>query len=287
MLIYLGKIWRLLCELYALFFITDIQTFARYAVAIIIGIPRMLQTKDLGPASQRMIGRNYTFVVSGEKVVLPGEYFGRATELYARGVYNALPEFRLRRGMGTIVDLGANVGDFTVLAGKFASKVIAVEADKTLIGTIRANARLNSIEDKVIPVLGIVGAYSGMFANPEVRNRVFRGDVPPAISFRELLEVHGVRDVDFVKIDIEGSEFDLFKRELDSFRNVQLISMEVHTPFIAYGNEVPCGDARELASSLERAGFNVWLLDVNKRPVHDLRGQAGYLFAKNLKFGKN
>ncbi|MDO8557241.1 MAG: FkbM family methyltransferase [Candidatus Jorgensenbacteria bacterium] len=284
MLVYLGKIRRLIGELYALFFITDFKTFARYVWAIVIGIPAIIRVGDLGPASQKMIGRNYAFTISGKQAVLRGEDFGRATELYARGVYNALPEFRLHDGMGVIVDLGANVGDFTVLAAKFAKKVIAVEADKALIETIRENARLNGVEDKIIPVRAIIGARSGMFADPKIKERFFHGDVPPSILFRELLEKNGVRDVDFVKIDIEGSEFDLFKHEIDSFANVKLISMEAHTPFMVHGNEVSCGDIQELKSIFEHAGFKVWLVDVNGRVVKEIKGQAGYLFAKNLKF---
>jgi FkbM family methyltransferase len=234
-----------------------------------------------------MEGRDYVFTISGKRIVLGGQYFGRATELYARGVYNVLPEFRLRDGMNVVVDLGAHIGDFSILAAKFAKKVIAVEADSAFIEIIRENARLNGIEDRVIPVCGVIGARSGMFADPTIQERVFHGNVPPSISFRSLLEENNVREVDFLKIDIEGSEFDLFKNEMDSFTNVKLIAMEAHVPFLSGDIEVPCGDIQELKSIFERAGFKVWLVDVNGRVVKEIKSQAGYLFAKNLKFEKN
>lgn len=284
MKVYAGKIIRLLGELYALFFISDFGTFVRYSVAIITSIPEIIRVKSLGPASRKMEGRNYEFKVFGRKVVLEGRYFGRATELYARKVYNALPGFELHDGMGAIVDLGANVGDFTVLAAKFAKKVIAVEAEESLAEEMRENAKLNGVEDKIVIVKAIIGAGSGMFADPEIRKQFFHGNAPKSISFRELLQSNGVREVDFLKIDIEGSEFDLFKNEIDSFANVRLIAMEAHVPFMVHGREVACDDINGLKIVLERAGFKVWLADVNRRIVSEIRGQAGYIFAKNLKF---
>jgi hypothetical protein len=136
----LGKVSRLLKELWALFFIADFGTFATYVWLIVSNLPAIARVKGLGPATGKMNGRKCAFTVFGKKIVLDGEYFGRATELYARGVYNALPEFKLRNGMGVVIDLGANIGAFSVLAAKFAKRVIAVEADRLLCDVIRNTA---------------------------------------------------------------------------------------------------------------------------------------------------
>lgn len=284
---HLFKIKRLTREVYFLFFITNLVTFGRYAWAIVNSLPAIFKVKNLGPAYARMEGRDYTFTVFGKSVTLNGKYFGRVTELYARGVYFSLPEFKLRDEMEVIVDLGANTGTFAVLAAKFAKKVIAVEADRRLLNELIENAKKNNVTERIKSVWGLVGAESGMFADPLIKEKVLGGDTPPFLSFGQILEENGVEWVDFLKIDIEGSEFDLFEKEMDSFSIVKYIAMEVHTPFIVHGIEVPAGDINRLRRLFEQVGFRVWLVDVNQKVVGEIKGQAGYLFAKNLKFGDN
>jgi hypothetical protein len=77
--------------------------------------------------------------------------------------------------------------------------------------------------------------------------------------------------VDFLKVDIEGFEFDLFSGDIGWVRNVEKIAMEVHPDY---------GDVSALKSTLEKAGFRVWLLDGNRKRVTQLRESSGYVFAK-------
>jgi FkbM family methyltransferase len=277
---FLGKISRFLEELKSLFFMVDFRTFSRYCWLILVNLPAIIRLSYLGVASEKMTGRNYTFKVFGS-INLEGKYFGRATELYARGVYFILPEFRIKKDM-TVIDLGANIGAFTILAGLIAKKVIAVEAVASILEELKDNARQNHCLNKIEPVWGIVGPHSGMMAQPAVLKETYGNIDPPILIFGDLLKKFNIEKVDFLKIDIEGSEFDLFKGDLDWLSKVGLIAMEVHAPFVSSGVIVSTGDINELRKTLEKSGFKVWLFDLNKKPVQEIKGPAGYLYAKNL-----
>lgn len=277
----LGKISRLIEELKSLFFMVDFRTFSYYCWLIFANLPAIIKLKYLGAASEKMTGRNYTFKIFGQPVSLEGKYFGRATELYARGVYFILPEFRIKKDM-TVVDLGANIGAFTILAALIAKKVIAVEAVSSILEELKENARQNHCLDKIEPVYGIVGPNSGMMAQPAVFKETYGNTQPPILVFKDLLKKFNVEKVDFLKIDIEGSEFDLFKDDLGWLSKVGLIAMEVHAPFVSSGVIVPTGSISEIRNTLEKSGFKVWLFDLNKKLVDEIKGPAGYLYAKNL-----
>ncbi len=283
MINYLKKAKRLLVELCALFFITDKRTFFRYLAAIITSLPAIIKQSGLNPATRKMNGRKYTFKVFGKSVTLDGKYWGRATELYARKVYFTLPEFRLTKDM-TVVDLGADTGCFTILAAKLAERVIAVEAVSSSLDKIRENARENNVLDKIEIVWGIVGSRSGMFANASIRKSHFGDTEPPHISFKQLLKERSIDVVDFLKIDIEGSEFDLFqdKDMSDWLSHVRYITMEAHVSFLSGGIEVPCGDIGQLREILEKNNFKVWLVNLDQKIAPELKNETGYVFAKNL-----
>ncbi len=288
MINYFKKAKRLLVELWLLFFITDKRTFFRYFTAIITSLPAIIKQNGLNPATKKMNDGKYTFKVFGKSVTLDGKYWGRATELYVRKVYFTLPEFRLTKDM-TVVDLGAEVGSFTVLAAKLADRVIAVEAMPSSLNKIRENAKENKVLEKIEIVWGIVGSRSGMFANPSIRKSHLGDTEPPHLSFKQLLRERGIDVVDFLKIDIEGSEFDLFqdKEVSDWLSRVRYITMEAHTTFLNGDIEVPCGDIGQLREILEENNFKVWLVNLDQKIVSELKTETGYLFAKNLSFQGN
>lgn len=279
----LGKIFRLLKELLALFFITDFPTFLSYFWAILTSFSQIIKHKSLWPASQKMKGKKTKFKVFNRQIVLSGDYFGRATEIYARKVYFPFPKFKLEKDM-TVVDLGADVGVFSVLAGLIAKKVISLEPRSESLEKIRKNAEQNNCLDKIKIIWGMIGPNSGMVADPNISQKIFGSKKPPVLTMQDLFEKHDLKRIDFLKIDIEGSEFDLFKDNLNWLSEVDLIAMEVHASFERHGIFIPCGDINLIKKTLEKAGFKVWLVDINNRVVSSIKNKTGYLYAKNLKW---
>lgn len=120
----------------------------------------------------------------------------------------------------TIVDLGASVGLATLrlLAGHPGARVISVEADPVLISRLTANvAGL-----PVTVVHAAISASSGersfhrsdidSWANSlDNTSQTQTAVTVPALSLGDLLEAHGVNQVDLLKLDVEGAEWEIFE----------------------------------------------------------------------------
>lgn len=267
----LGKLFRLLKDLIKLAFILDRRNFLFLIGQIILNFPLLIKEKKLDLVYRKMAGRNCVFRINGQDIRLDGKYFGYASEIYGRKVYFALPKFKLPRG-GIIVDLGADGGVFTVLAALFNNKVIAVEANLSWFEDLKKNALFNNCQDKIIPTAGIVGPGTGWISGLKNFNILgWQSKEPPVLSLNRLLEDYNIEKVDFLKIDIEGSEFDLFCDNSSLWLpKIKLIAMEVHTQF---------GDIEEIKNILKDNNFEVQYVDLNKKIVSEIKGEAGYLFA--------
>ena len=173
----------------------------------------------------------------------------------------------------TVVDVGANIGTFAIFSAKRASggKVYAIEPEFKNYHRLVENIRENDLRN-VVPIRVAIAGKSGTVAirraqsgtntiAPESTSRFY--DVCEAFKLEELMNYLGVRQIDLLKIDIEGTEFQVFgsPKFLD---NVQYLSMEVHP---AKGN-LP-----ELIGRIEEKGF---LCKIS--PSYD--SDAVYLFAQ-------
>ena len=194
-----------------------------------------------------------------------------AREIYGRKVYFAVPGFSLEPS-DVVIDLGANVGVFTILAARLASKVVAVEAQSKFTSEILVNLKNNNCSADTNVEFGLVGPRSGLFSEfQHLKAASHFEEMPGEISMNELIKNNNIDRINFLKIDIEGSEFDLFKENIDWLSRVEKIAMEVHLEF---------GDQKILVDLLKGKGFDVWLVDRDQRIVETLTGQGGNLFAK-------
>jgi len=95
------------------------------------------------------------------------------------------------------------------------------------------------------------------------------GSGKECVGIAQLLEKYGIGNADLVKIDIEGSEFGLF-RESEWLDNVARVCMEVHPAY---------GSPGELVAALWERGFTVTVTDSAFRRVRDM-GEAVFIYAK-------
>ena len=133
---------------------------------------------------------------------------------------------------GVVVDMGANVGVFTLMAAKLgARRVIACEPNadnyRRLLGNLALNPAIaGCVEPKHVAVHGssgtvlIDGAWGAARVGPQ-------GDEVASISLAELLD--GIPDVAFLKVDVEGSEFAIFDAApVEVIARCKWIAMELH-----------------------------------------------------------
>ena len=256
-------------EIYAVWRMAGTKTCARYVGGILRHLPSVIRQQKLAPADTAIRGE-LRFCVMGCDLRLDGEYFSGARELWGRQVYFMQPGFSIARG-DVIVDLGANVGLFSLLAAKIGARVLAVEMQSGLLPLIESNLKANGVADAVKIVWGVIASGSGIAADHSIRQTASHYFEPaPELSMMQLIRSHAIKRIDFLKIDIEGSEFDLFSTSSDWLGIVRKVAMEVHCRF---------GDAKMLSETLRGAGFEVAFVENRGSVVPSFTTDGGYLFA--------
>lgn len=152
----------------------------------------------------------------------PGDNVGERKFLFMPQFFDpeemALIASRLPRD-GTFVDIGANIGLYTLNAARTlgpAGRIIAFEPGPEAVRRLRMNLSLNRTDATITHVECAVGASEGVMglyldgSNLGGSSLVHEhgGDATP-VQVRPLLAVLqelGIRSIDLLKIDIEGAE---------------------------------------------------------------------------------
>jgi len=267
----MSPVRKLPSDLVAIFRIAGARVLVRYLLQAARRLPDILRSRTLRAADEGMRGKVYTFRVLGQQVRLEGSEFGLAREIYGRAVYFRPPEVMLERG-DIVVDLGANVGVFTALASVVASRVIAVEAQSEFVNQIYDNAARNGTRDRVEVEFGLIGAGSGAFSDASVLHSATHfGVEPPTLTMPDLMRRHALDRIDFLKVDIEGSEFALFAGGSEWLTSVDKMAMEVHPEF---------GDVDHLVNILRDARFHADSFDYDRRAQSRAPHETRYILAR-------
>jgi FkbM family methyltransferase len=132
---------------------------------------------------------------------------------------------RVRPGF-TFVDIGANVGAYSLYVGRLCggkARIVAVEPDPVIYSRLRYNVQANDLE-MIVTVQAAVSDETGfveLFLNGHNRGQnslvVGAGSalLVPAVTLVELFDAHGIARPDCLKIDIEGAEDRVFGRFLN------------------------------------------------------------------------
>jgi len=194
-----------------------------------------------------------------DQMVPEGSFtFGLIREIFFRNCYLRYADIQAPQSLENAVDLGGNRGLFTLVASVFAKRVLYVEAQDVYRPVVKRlmadNHRTNYDMENV---------FVGGSADFKRENYAW-------VDFQTLLDKHRMPTVDFLKVDIEGSEFELF-RTLKCLDRVRFIAMEVHRQY---------GDPRELVDILNRHRFQVITCDTlfNETSTMD---KVDFLYARH------
>jgi FkbM family methyltransferase len=148
-------------------------------------------------------------------------------------------EYRCVAGLKSpelIIDLGANVGySSAYFLSRFKnSRVIAVEPDPSNFRELQNN--LLPYRSRAIAVQAAVWPHSEMLLlNHPGQGEEWGISIRPsengtvrAITVPELISMSGAQRISLLKIDIEGSEIDLFRSDTTWLRQVDNIVIELH-----------------------------------------------------------
>lgn len=251
--------------------VLGVGTYARYLLATALRPAAVIRAGDLKPIDMamgriasrfRLDGREFTFDCRfADETIDDGTYaFGVVRELYVRDCYFRHHAPGTRAKARTVLDLGANRGAFSAMMTPFAETIVSVEVNDSFVPVIRHNLDANGAKDAHV-VCAYVGAGGAVPAAP--------GSVP-TVSIPDLLNRHGIGRLDFMKMDIEGSEFAMYADPAWLDR-VAALSMELHPEF---------GDPAKIIDALRSRRFTVTLADENLHVVTD-PANAYFLYARH------
>jgi FkbM family methyltransferase len=183
-------------------------------------------------------------------------------EIMLRGDYLSAGQ---RIGQGaTVIDVGANIGCFSILASRAVGphgRVIAIEPEMETYRQLVRNIQLNALVNIVPLRLAIAGEegtatlhsdrqalFSSIFSS--VDGRVVHGtdqDVRTT-TLETVMQEQEVSRCDYLKLDCEGAEHGIVQTLSPTLAGrIMQITMEVH--------EVPGFRSGDLSVKLERVGF--------------------------------
>ncbi len=194
----------------------------------------------------------------GKKLQWARVDFGFIRDIFEQQSYTAFPEMEIGEA-DTVVDAGANVGAFTLFAAVHAAqgRVIALEPNGSLVRELVRNIGLNSLTNVEVVQAALSAtdgtavlwhAQTGSGNDSLIRGNSQEGEKVTTLSFPRLMELYQLDRVDFLKVDIEGAEWEIFS-EAPWLGRVKRIALEVHGEH---------GDAQFLRSRLRSAGFRVF-----------------------------
>ena len=204
------------------------------------------------PGVRRSLRRAYELALTvqtggqGLACTLPGGETVRVLPRYAGLTWNP-DEYRAfrdaaRPGM-VALDVGANVGSYTMLLGRWAGpsgRVFSFEPAPRLFKGLSRHVRLNHLDATVTPVCSAVGARStmgrllvaGTAGESRLAGASEGGDTMAVAvtSIDDFCAREGVRP-DFIKIDVEGAELDVLRgarRVIAERRGALALFVEMH-----------------------------------------------------------
>ncbi len=152
-----------------------------------------------------------------------------------------------------VLDIGANLGRYTVIAAKKVlneGKVISIEANPTIFNLLAKNIKLNELTNVISLNYAVFSEKTRIkfFVNAELRNNQYGTINPDIDNFKNkgleqyvyvdantvdsILAENNIpfHEVKWMKVDVEGAEFDVIKGSKDllsNAKNLQLI-VEIH-----------------------------------------------------------
>ena len=163
---------------------------------------------------------------------------------------------------GVCVDVGAWVGKYSLLMAKKAKKVICIEPDKLNFKFIKKNIELNNLKN-IEPIQAALDVKDGTtklyVSHSTASHSIMKygfGYKVKTISLKSLLD-HIGENVDLIKMDIEGAEFNIL-RTLDKgmANQIRYWIVECHSP--------KKEDQHELEIIFRNNGYSVrWINIIN------------------------
>jgi FkbM family methyltransferase len=159
-----------------------------------------------------------------------------------------------------VVDIGAHIGAYSVLASKKGAKVIAYEAAHDNYQILIRNLTLNNCQEAIAHNVAVSSgkgkaklyrsgsSLHSLYCN----NHSEKTEVVPTVDLHDVLSKNNLEKIDVLKIDTEGSEYDIILNSTPrDLKRINRIILEYHDYF-DHGHK-----RKELERFLNESGFKV------------------------------
>jgi FkbM family methyltransferase len=204
-------------------------------------------------------------------------------EIAHKGIYEAetVELFLKLLGPGmTVLDVGANVGQYALLAAERvgpSGRVHAFEPTPHVAAKLRSNIRLNGFDNVTVSETAVndsCGEAVLYYAENDGENNILAPEAGSSSSVRvatvtldEYLGSKGIDQVDVVKMDIEGAEVQALRgaSRLLTGDRAPVLFVEVNPGKLASGSH----GAGDLVGGLRRHGYEVYVVAHYGVTTHD------------------
>ena len=209
-----------------------------------------------------------------------GEDFTVIHEMFYRDDYGLKRVVPLQNNAPVILDLGANIGAFTLLAAQCfpKAKFFSFEPEARNYASLKYNIQLNNLEGKINAINSAVAEHAGernfYISNYEYAHSLLQEQVADGnrgaltvhcTTITKIFEDYHLETVDILKLDIEGSEYAvLYQLPKYFYEKIGIICLEIH---VSRENK-----SEDLIAFLGQQGFKVF---------PSLTHPRVFIFAKN------
>ncbi len=235
---------------------------------LMIELPRLvLSPRNLDVLYEALGSRVFRYPFAGRQITWNYADVGFIWEIFELRCYTMPPGMEINKD-DVVVDAGAHVGTFSVFAAVAAPnvRVIAVEPSHANFLRLLDNVRANCLSN-VVPVNAALASWDGggtlwkarfgSGSNSLINTGSEPGEQVEVVSLHTLISRFNLPTVSFLKLDIEGAEYDLFAKDMAWLRRVRRIALEAHFKF---------GDPHAIVGCLKDAGFRVMWAPVTRSP---------------------
>ncbi len=189
-----------------------------------------------------------------------------------------LPEGFMFKTDATVIDIGGHIGSFAALAGILAKngRVYTFEPDTDNFRQLQENISINK--------LGNVRAHNMAVTNTSGKRTFFKDHLNcaeggffkkggssvevPTLTLEDIFRTNNITSCDLLKIDCEGSEYEILLGAPDSILNkIKKISMELHNENF-FSITDPRFQRAKLLTFLKSKGFS--LREQKENRMHSL-----------------
>jgi FkbM family methyltransferase len=173
-----------------------------------------------------------------------------------------------------VIDLGAYQGEFASrVSGLFGCRCYAIEALPDSYNAITENELIKKFNYAISKNNGPVDLYvSNHATTTSIKKSISdthgtkENITVEGINLEKFLEKNDIRDIDILKVDIEGAEIEMFNSISD---NAILMAKQITVEFHTFIDSTMGGNVNAIKARLKRLGFFYMVFPVSWSNEHD------------------